>query len=102
LSVGAVVVGAGGAVVVVVVGPEPVLPVDPVDAGAVVVVAPPPVDVPAVVVVVVVGGAGGATNGTVSLRMVVRLVEGPVDRSVQLRAAFQLWTAVAAGAPVNG
>ena len=34
--------------------------------------------------------------------MVVRLVEGPADRSVQLRAAFQLWTAVAAGAPVNG
>jgi hypothetical protein len=51
---------------------------------------------------VVAGGAAGATNGTVSLRMVVRLVDGPAARPVQLRAAFQLWRAVAAGVPVNG
>ena len=48
-------------------------------------------------VVVVVADAGGATNGMVSPRMVVRLVEGPADRLVQPRAAFQLWTAAAAG-----
>ena len=51
---------------------------------------------------VVAGGAAGATNGTVSPRMVVRLVDGPAARLVQLRAAFQLWTAAVAGVPVSG
>ena len=95
------VVGAAGFVVVVV-GPEPVLPVDPVDAGVVVVVVLATVDPPAAAVVVVVGGDAGATKGTVSPRMVVRLVEGVGERPVQPRAAVQLWSAVAAGAPVNG
>ena len=58
---------------------------------------------PAAVVVVVAGGAaGGATKGTVSPRMVARLAVGVAERLVQLRAAFQLWTAVVAGAPVSG
>lgn len=93
-------VGAAGAVVVVVLGPEPVLPVDPDDdGGAVVVVVPPVADA---AVVVVVGGAVGATNGTVSACMVVRLVDGVADRPVQLRAAVQLWRAAVAGVPLNG
>ena len=45
---------------------------------------------------------GGATKGTVSPCMVVRLAEGVADRLVQPRAAFQLWTAVVAGEPVSG
>ncbi len=53
-------------------------------------------------VVVVAGGAAGATKGTVSPRMVARVVVGVADRLVQLRAAFQLATAVVAGAPVSG
>jgi len=110
LSVGDVVVDAGVVVVVVlllgfvvvVVPDEPFPPVDSPAAGAVVVVVLelPPVAVP--VVAVVVGAAAGATKGAVSLRMVVRLVVGVADRLVQLRAAFQLVTAVVAGVPVSG
>ncbi len=80
--------------------PAPVPPVVPPDPGAVVVVVPAPVEVPAVVVVVVV--AGGATNGTVSPRIVVRLVVGVAERLVHPRAAFQLWTAAVAAVPVSG
>ena len=65
--------------------------------AVVVVVAPDP----GVVVVVVVGGrcheghrlAAHGGRGC---------VDGVADRPVQPRAAFQLWTAVAAGAPVSG
>jgi hypothetical protein len=104
LSLACVVVGAGAVVVVLLVllpvVPLVVVVVDPPDDGAVVVVLPPPED--AAVVVVVGGGAAGATKGTVSLRMVVRLVVGVADRLVQLRAAFQLVTAAVAGVPVSG
>jgi hypothetical protein len=68
----------------------------------VVVVAPLPVlpDVPEVpvaeLVVVVVGGAGGATKALVSPLSVATLLEGITARLVQLRAEFQLWTAVVA------
>ncbi len=95
-------------VVVLVAEPPPVvlvvvvvLVVDPPVVGAVlVVVLPPPAD--AAVVVVVAGGAAGATKGTVSPRMVASVVVGVADRLVQLRAAFQLATAVVAGVPDSG
>lgn len=88
------------AVVVVVALPDPA-PEEPV--AAVDVVVPPPfVADEGLVVVVVVADAGGATNGTDSPCNVVRLVEGPAVRLVHARAAFQLWTAAAAGAPVRG
>jgi hypothetical protein len=104
LSVGEVVVDAGAVVVV------PLVPllvdVDP-DLSVVVVVAPEPGAVvvvvaadPGAVVVVVV--AGGATKATVSPRMVAALVEGVADSPVHPRAAFQLWSAVAAGVPLRG
>jgi len=100
LRVGAVVVEAGAVVVVVVAAvPPPLFVDDEPDPAVVVVVAPEP---GAVVVVVAVVDAGGATKGTVSPCMVARLVAGVTDRLVQLRAAFQLWTAAAAGAPVSG
>ena len=86
--------------VVVVVPPDPA-PEEPV-ATVVVVVPLPLVEDEGLVVVVVVAGVGGATNGTVSPCSVVRLVEGPAVRLVQARAAFQLWIAAAAGAPVSG
>jgi hypothetical protein len=101
LSVACVVVEAGVVVLVVVLLPEVVvLVVDPPDAGALVVVLPPLDD--AAVVVVVAGGAGGATKGTVSPRMVASVAVGVGDKLVQLRAAFQLETAVVAGAPDSG
>lgn len=104
-----------GVVVVVVVAPippplvpplplplAPPLPLplddDPEPDVVVVVVAAP--ELGAVVVVVAVGG--GATNGTVSPRMVARVVAGVTERLVPARAAFQLWRAAAAGAPVSG
>ena len=94
-------VEAGTVVVVVVaaVPPPPPVDVDPDPAVVVVVVAP---ELGAVVVVVAVVDAGGATKGTVSPCMVARLVAGVTDNLVQLRAAFQLLTAAAAGAPVSG
>ena len=107
LSVGDVVVGAGGVVVVVV-----VVAVVPSTRAArrsarrrcvvVVVVVLPPVEVPASSSWWWSVAPRGATKGTVSPRMVVRLVDGVADRLVQLRAAFQLWTAVVAGVPVSG
>jgi hypothetical protein len=109
LSVGDVVVERGAVVVVdrvvvvVVVAPPDPAPEAPV--AAVEVVVPPPfVEDEGLVVVVAVAAAdaGGATNGTVSPCNVVRLVEGPAVRLVHARAAFQLWTAAAAGAPVRG
>ena len=51
-----------------------------------------------VVVVVVVG----ATNGFVSPPSEARLAVGVADRFVQLSAASQLWSAVAAGVPLRG
>jgi hypothetical protein len=54
------------------------------------------------VVVVVVADAGGATNGFVSPFRLVRVAVGVTDRLVHPLAAFQLWTAAAAGAPVSG
>ena len=59
------------------------------------VVAPPG---PGAVVVVVVGV--GATNGIVSPLSEAWLVVGVADRFVQLRAAFQLCSAAAAGEPM--
>lgn len=103
MSVGEVVVEAGVAVVVVVVPPAPWPDDDPDLLGVVlaivlvVVVAAP--ELGAVVVVVVVGGA---TKATVSPCMVAVLVEAAADRPVQPLAAFQLWRAVAAGAPLRG
>ncbi len=85
-------------VVVVDVVPEPPLD-DPPEAGTVVVLLL--LEEPAAMVVVVVGGATGATNGTVSPRMVAALVVGVTERPVQLRAAFQLVTAAVAGAPLS-
>jgi len=91
--------GRRGAVVVVPLVPL-LVDVDP-DLSVVVVVAPEPGAVvvvvaadPGAVVVVVV--AGGATKATVSPRMVAALVEGVADSPVHPRAAFQLWSAVAA------
>jgi hypothetical protein len=102
LSLGAVVVEAGVVVVVVevVVAPVPV-PVDddPDPLVVVVVVVAPELGV---VVVVAVAVAGGATKATVSPCIVAALVEGAADRPVQLRAAVQLWSAVAAGVPLRG
>lgn len=66
--------------------------------GVLVVVLVPDVLDGAVVVVV----AAGATNGTVSLWELARVRVGDVVRSVQSRAAFQLWSAVAAAVPVSG
>jgi hypothetical protein len=57
---------------------------------------------PLTLVVVVVAVEGGATKGTVSSCMVTTLELGVAARSVQLRAAFQLWTAAVAGCPVSG
>ena len=57
-----------------------------------------PVGAGAVVVVVVVG----ATKGEVSPLSDAWLLLGVGDRFVQLRAAFQLWSAVAAGVPLRG
>ena len=98
-----------GTVVVVVVAPVPVpVPVDddpdpsPVVVVDVVVAPEPEPPVVVVVVVVVVAATGGATKATVSPRMVAALAEGVADNPVQPRAAFQLWSAVAAGAPLRG
>ena len=91
----------GGLVAVVVVVlllvPEP----PPGDVVVVVVVDEPAPVVPvlgAVVVVVV----GGATNRTVSPVTVAAVAEGVRVRLVQLRAWFQLCSAVAAAVPVRG
>ena len=84
LSVGDVVVDLGAVVVVVVVVLPVPAPEEPV-ADVVVVVPLPFVDEEVFVVVVVVAGAGGATNGTVSPRSVVSLVEGPAVRLVHAR-----------------
>ena len=100
MSLGAVVVEAGVVVVVVevVVAPVPVPVDDDPDPLVVVVV----VVAPELGVVVVVAVAGGATKATVSPCIVAALVEGAADRPVQLRAAVQLWSAVAAGVPLRG
>ena len=93
-----VVVVVGGAVVVVLV----VLVVVLVVAVLLVVL---PVEVPAepgAAVVVVVVVVGGATKGEVSPLSDAWLRLGVADRFVQLRAAFQLWSAVAAAAPLKG
>jgi hypothetical protein len=108
--VGEVVVDGGlGVVVVVVVGPLPVVPVPPVGGEVVVVVADPLPVVPVLVAVVVVAGAvvvvvvvGGATKGTVSPARDATLREGAAARLVQLRAWFQFATAAVAGEPVRG
>jgi hypothetical protein len=101
LSVGEVVVDAG--VVDVVVAPRGRVLDVVVDAAEVVVVALPVLPVPLLgAVVVVVAGAGGATKALVSALSVAVLLEGVTARLVQLRAAFQLWTAAVAGWPVRG
>ena len=106
-----------GCVVVVVVGAVDVA-VDFVDffdffdvPGLVVVVLEVVVVVVAAATVVVVAVAGvvvvvvvvvGATNGFVSPPSEARLAVGVADRFVQLSAASQLWSAVAAGVPLRG
>jgi hypothetical protein len=102
LSVGLVVVGCAGDVVVVCFGVV-VDVVVVVDALVVVVVdfdgEPLVVVVGAVVVVVVVVGA---TKGEVSPLSEAWLLVGVAERLVQLRAASQLCRAVVAGVPVRG
>lgn len=91
-------VGRGAVVVVVLVVVLVVLLVVVVAVVLVVLLVDVPVGAGAVVVVVVVG----ATKGEVSPLSDAWLLLGVGDRFVQLRAAFQLWSAVAAGVPLRG